>query len=176
MAIGIAPKETIIKASWWMNALFYFSIALLLIIAGSYFALGFFQEKSQKILDELKEETTPESQLSVLRKEIEDNQKRIKDFSDLIGNHKAPVNFFEKMEGLTHPRVWFSSVNLNIKKSEASLTGKAGSFEALGQQILLLKKEDFIENINLSGVSLNEDRGVSFNLNLTLSSFIFSIQ
>lgn len=100
-------------------------------------------------------------------------QEKIKDFAVLLNSHKLPVNFLNFLERNTHPKVWFSNLNLNLEKNVLDISGYAENFGVLGQQTTIFKNQDFIKNINLSWASLDKEGKVNFNLQLTLDPKIF---
>ena len=46
-------------------------------------------------------------------------QKKIEDFSKLIQNYQETSIFLDFIQRYTHPKVWFSSVNLTLDELEA---------------------------------------------------------
>jgi hypothetical protein len=172
--IEIIPKPTTKKFSW-QNFLFYLSIALMIAAILGYFILNNIFKKTIQTFNDLDEKLaklkTPE-ELN-LEKEVLNYSKKIKDFSILINNHLAVSNSFNLLEKLTHPRVWFFDIEVNSKDAKISLSGEAEDFPALGQQLLIFKKEKRIQNVELSKVSLAEGGRIKFELNLSLSPEIF---
>jgi hypothetical protein len=172
--VEIIPKPTV-KIPRWQKFLPYFSIALMIVAILGYFVLNNILEKTLQTIEEkedaLAKLKTPEEQN--LEKEILNYQKKIKDFSILIDQHLFPSNFFSLFEGLSHPKVWFSSIELQPKEARVSLSGQAENFSVLGQQLLIFKKEKRINDLKLTKVSLAEKGGIKFDLDIFLSPEIF---
>ena len=172
MAIEIIPKPPI-KIPGWLNFLLYFSIALLIATILSYFIINNSLKRANLTTKELEEALAKTPQEIALEAEILGYQKKIQDILPLIDLHLAPSHFFEFLEKVSHPRIWFSTLSLWSREAEVKLSGQAENFSALGQQILALKKEAIIKSLRLSGVSLGEGGRVNFNLDLSLSPEIF---
>jgi len=172
--VEIIPKPTV-KISRWQKFLPYFSITLIIVAILGYFVLNNILEKTlqtfKEKVDTLAKLNPPEEQ--ILEKEILNYQKKIKDFSILVDQHLATSNFFNLLESLTHPKIWFSHIELQPKEAKVSLSGQAEDFSVLGQQLLIFKKEKRINDIKISKVSLVEEGGIKFDLELFLSPEIF---
>lgn len=169
MPIQIIPKEAQ-KLPLWQNILFYFSIALLLASVSGYFVLAHLIKKSDLINQDL-ENTLAKgktSQQIILEKKILDYKKKIEDFSSLIMVHRMSSKFFGFFEKIIHPKVFFSKLNLDIIRNEASLSGQTESFQTLGQQIMIFRKEEMIKSIQLSDVKIGKEGKIEFSLKLSL--------
>ncbi len=172
--IEIIPKP-LIKKTPWQNILLYFSIALAIVAVLGYFVLNNTLEKKTQTIQNLDETLTKLRTPEVLNleKEVFDWAKKIKDFSILVDSHLAVSNFFSLLESLSHPKVWFFNVELKPKEAKVSFSGEAEDFSVLGQQLLIFKNEKRIQNIELSKVSLAEEKKVRFELNFSLSPEFF---
>ena len=173
--VEIIPKPAV-KLPKWFNVLFYFSLGLLLVVILSFFLVNHSLKESQKTLQDLEEvlveERTPEK--IILEKETLSYQKKIKDFSQLLNQHLFSSKFFEFIEKISHPRVWFFQVNLNPQTSQLLISGQTESFLTLGQQLSIFAQEPLIKTINLSQVSLTKVGQVEFVLDFFLDPKIFS--
>lgn len=174
MMIEIIPKP-LIKKSPWQNILLYFSIGLMIVAISSYFILNNILEKKIQTLQDLDETLTKLRTPEVLNleKQVLNYSRKIKDFSILIDSHLAASNFFKILEKITHPKVWFFDIELKPKEAKVFLSGEAEDFLALGQQLLIFKKEKEILDLELSKISLAEGRGIKFELNLSLLPEVF---
>ena len=172
--IEIIPKPAA-KLPLWQNILFYISIAVLLAVFLSYFIFDHFLKTSFQTLENLEEtlarEKTPAE--IALEEETFGYQKKIRDFSSLIKSHLFASNFFAFFEKVSHPKVWFSQISLNPGEGRVALLGQAENFSVLGQQILILKQEPLIKNLDLVSLSIGKRGRVDFTLNLFLDPIIF---
>lgn len=176
MPIEVVPKKAVTGVSLGIDILFYFSIALLLIVIGSTMFLSDLERKLQNEILKLTEVVNQE--IRAHREDeffLKEQETRIKDFGYLIGAHSDTRNFFNYLEGVTHPKVWFDSIKLDADNSRISLTGIAESFLVLGQQILALEENQIIREVNLNSFS-SEEEGVVFDLEIFASPIIFKIQ
>lgn len=175
MAIEIVPKEEI-KPIPWQNILLYFFIFLLLVSIAGYFALDYyFVKKAQQKLQELEMKVTEirTPQQIALEEKILDYREKIEDFSSLLSSHKKNSNFFNFFEKITHPRIFFSELNLNTKLNQVKLSGRAESFRALGEQLLIFREAEFIKDLNLSNLGIGEEGEIRFTFNLDLDPNLF---
>jgi hypothetical protein len=174
MAIEFVPKPTA-KIPLWLNFLFYFSILLLIGTVAANFALDYYQKKSEKdfknYVELIEMAWTPEQKS--LERELIGYEKKINDFSTLIELHKFNSNLFPLLEKNTHPQVLFSTVEFNSTENTVALSCQTESFQTLGEQILILKKEKLIKNINLANVLIGKEGKIIFNLNLSLDPQLF---
>lgn len=170
MAIEIIPKKVETKLPTLLNILFYLALILLIISLLSSLALFLFQKNSKKVLqnieEKLAEKGTPEER--ALEGKIILYQKKINDFSDLLNSHQSNLKFLTVLESLTHPKIFFSKVDLKIREGKVILAGTAENFEVLGQQFLIFKKENFIKDVSLTKVSISKEGKIDFNLELSL--------
>lgn len=172
MAIEIAPKIKI-KMPLWASVFFGFCVIVVIALLASYLYFGKdIKEKTQQLT------LTPEEQ--ALKNEVEEKENRllsyedkINEFDRLLSEHKKTENVFALLEKISLPKVWFSSFNFIAKEGKVTVSGKADSFTILGQQILILKTEEFIKNVTLSGISIGEGGGANFSLLLTFNPQIF---
>ena len=173
MAIEIIPKPAQ-KAPPLQNILFYFAIGLLLLSIGAYFVLGYFIKKSELTLQDLEETLAREKteEETILEKEVFGYEKKVEDFSTLIGQHTYASKFFNFFENLCHPRVWFSKISLDITNHKFIVSGKTDTFLILHQQLLIFQQEELIEETILTNLSVEKEGLVNFTFDLTFNSII----
>ncbi len=174
MAIEIIPRKAI-PLPLWLKILFYILIALLLTTVLSYFILGQFQKKSLTALQNLEEEILKEKtpQKIAQEKEILNYQQKINDFSLILDHHLLPSKFFRFLEKTSHPRIWFSKINLSPREALAIVSGRAETFPVLGQQLQILKKEALVKNVSLAKISLGEKGEIKFTLTISFDPKFF---
>lgn len=172
--VEIIPKKPTRQFSW-VNMLFYFSLILLFFVILSIFILNNFQKRASLILQDLDKKyteiRTPER--INLESELIKSQKKIDDFAFLLLKYKLSSKLFNFLERITHPKVYFSSFSFNAEENKLKMGGKTESFETLGQQFLIFKRENLIKEINLSGITIGEEGKIEFSFDLYLSPEIF---
>ena len=177
MAIQLTPqRKEITDKTLWVTILFYFSLALFLVAGASYFVLDYFVANSS---DELAAVETDIRQASseeeeAQEKEVLKKQELIKNFSKLLAEHRFVSSFFTDLELWCHPRVWFSQIGLSVNDSSVSLSGQTDNFQTLGQQMIVLKNNQLVKNIDLSNISMGTESRINFNLNIVFNPQIFS--
>lgn len=168
--VGITPEENL-QDSKVSKILLYSAVFFLVLSGGAYFILDSLLQKSEEELASLETDlevfSSPEN--IALEKEITDGKNSINNFAQIIDGHLIASKGFKVIEEATHPQVWFKSFNFSPKEGSFGLSGEADSFEALGQQMIILKEKAEIINISLSGVSINKGGRIDFSLAASLT-------
>ena len=177
--VSLIPKPAEgIKFTKILNIIFYVSLALILASLLIFFLLNNAVKKSTKFLEEqeriLISQRTPEQLES--EKNILNFKQKMRDFESLFSQHRFLSNAFVVLEKLTHPKVWFSNLQLNLQAGQIVLTGQADSFRVLGEQLLIFKNDAKIKELTLSGATVNPQGKIDFNLRITLNPQVFSYQ
>ncbi len=174
MPIEIIPKKVEAKLPV-VNILSYLSLILLIISVLGYFILGYFQKNSartlQNIEDIISQKETPE--VKVLEKRVFGYQKKIEIVSSLLTSHKVSRNFFSFLESFSYPKIFFSKLDLNVGKLQASVSGQTETFESLGQQLLIFRRGEFVKDVNLTEVSIGKEGEVKFTIELSFNPQLF---
>jgi len=163
MAITIEQKK-LFRKSVIIDIGFSISLILLLLTVSSYFLLDYFSKKELANLNNLKATLaglrSPEN--IALEQKLASYQAKISDFSEISSKFYNTPKLFELFEKVTHPKVWFTQAKLNLKESKVELAGVVDTFFSLGQQMLTLKANASLSDINLSGVVIGEKREIKF--------------
>lgn len=172
MAIEITPKIKI-EIPTWVTVLLVFCTIVLVSLLVSYFYFQKRIEDINKALVETPDEKILHQKINARKQELLLYKEKIDGLSELLSGHQNVANVFELLERRCLPNVWFSDFEFVSKTGKLTITGQADSFIAVGQQILMLKKEPFLKNLKLSEISLSEAGKVNFALLLTFDSRIF---
>ncbi len=171
---GIIPRR-VQTIPTWHKALFYFLIFLLIVLAIIYFTLNHLQGEAQVYFDgiekELSEMETPAT--LALETEVFSYKKRIDDFAPFLEKHVFSSRIFEFLENETHPKVFFLRTSLDLKSSVVSLSGITDNFLSLGQQLSIFKKQEMVESLGLSNISLSKRGGIEFDINISFNKKLF---
>ena len=167
MAIEIIPKPKIKKISW-INIVLYSYLAIFLVLFLSYFIFDHYQKKLNQEFSDLEKSLLRTPAEKELEEEIIGYQRKLKDFTSLLNYHRLPLNIFNFLEKVTHPKVWFSELDLNLTKNTIDLSGQADTSEVMAQQLLILRKEELIQNLNLSKLSRNKEGRLEFSLQVEI--------
>ena len=175
MVIEIIPKKEAEVPSW-QNFLLYFCIALFAISIIGYFTLNYFVKKSEQNLQEINEliNKAKSPERITLESELKSLRDKIDDFAPLILNHKKSSNFFSFLEKNTHPKVFFTDLNLDTEGSRVELSGQADDFQTLGQQFLIFQKAGFLQDLKMTKIEINKEGKIEFSFTLFLNQKIFS--
>jgi hypothetical protein len=172
--VEIIPK-TEVKMPAWQNISLYLSFGLLLMAVLAYFILNIYLDRAETTSKNLEETLAKEKTAEeiALEEEVLDYQRKIEDFSKLIGRHLFPSKFFEFIEKNSHPQVWFSKLDLNPKEGEVNLTGETDNFVVLYQQLQTFRANPLVRNLDLVGIAIGKEGRVNFGLNLDLDPSLF---
>ena len=177
MAIEIIPKPEV-KVKKISAIFFVVGLVVLLTVSTVYIVLFFIQKKKTQELESLDSyfEELKNSKVS-LDQEIRKKKKDIDEFSDLFNNHHSSVNYFDFIERNTHVKVrWYGSTLDLGEEPRVIISGHADNFIILAQQLLIFKKHPSVEEINLSGISMEEIGGAEFGLEILFKPNLFKFK
>lgn len=159
-----------------MNLLFYCSVFCLVLVFALYFWFVVKSSAAREDIQSLKDAgaalLTKESRKA--EKELVAVSKRIDDFAKIFEEHKLTSVFFQFLEESVHPKVQLLTLSLNPESLKVSFTAKAATIRAVGEQLLWLQQSELVEEIILTGPSLDDEGAVSFGLALILKPEVFS--
>lgn len=173
--VDIIPKQQETELS---SIILTTAVVILVVAVGSFGLFTFLKAKTAGELSEAtellmqgksKEEATLESSIISVKRKIED-------FAALAQTRSNPSSFFEFVEENTHPNVIFSQLGLNPKEKKAVMSGYTKTFKNLEEQIVQLRGQSEIEEIELTTISLGEAGQVRFTLSLQFKSSFFKAQ
>lgn len=82
----------------------------------------------------------------------------------LLANHVFTSNVFAFLQGATHPQVQFTAFTFSLDSRKIDLSGLAGSYRAVAEQISILESNPQVEQVNFGGLSLGDRGLVNFKL------------
>lgn len=167
--LGIIPRAQA-KTPTWVKS---FLIISLIFLGGSIlslFALNWAQGSARRSIAQTQQEivnlSTPQNKS--LEKTVKVAQKQISGFAGVLKDHIKPSAFFNLLKANTHPGVVLTEFSLKADKAQVKLKGRAQSFQAVGEQILVLQKQSKIRSVSLSDLSLDKNYKIHFTLDLAL--------
>ncbi|MFH1656681.1 MAG: hypothetical protein ABH956_02835 [Candidatus Nealsonbacteria bacterium] len=166
MAIEIDSRMQI-KKLFWPFVFITVCLSLFLILLGTYFYFGI---ASKKIVDDIEKKnkeliTSPSEK--ILEQEVFLYESKINNFKKVFSNHQKVLNVFSFLEQVTHPDILFSDFSFDSSTRAINVSGKAEDFTSLGQQLLIFKQIEILKNINLSGISINDEGEIDFSFQFT---------
>lgn len=166
------PKTT---SPWWTNLAIFISISLLLASIVTYFFLNSLINRVNSEITKVEQELNAEPESEIKEKEayILKNKTLIDNFSLIFSGRPTMLGAFALIEKVSHPEVWFRTASFSPVESKIFLSGEASSFEALGEQYLVLQQEPLIESVNLSGIEMEKNGRVGFSFDLICDSKLF---
>ena len=159
----------------WPRRLFLFSIVLFVAALAGFFGLrfGYVPYLENAVLEK-------ENALRELAKKVpaEDQESLAAFYSALLNlkttldGHIRTTRFFAWLERGTHPRVFFTKLNLNTKAMTAVLEGIAGSYGDLAEALGTFGELPEVVRFSVSQSQI-VDRGVQFKLSIVLNPALF---
>lgn len=177
MAIELTKEKQTGAPLWEVLALLGAAVVLIFFIGTYvYFFIGISHANSKiKQLDASVADLN--KNIAQKEQELAFVQKKTDDFKALVASHKNLNNIFALLEKDLIPNVSLDGFNYKSSANNLiSFTGTASSPILIGQQIEVLKKENFIKNMALSSLSSNEKGEVAFKVDLELDPKVFSFQ
>lgn len=167
--VEIIPKE-LPKVPKWLNILFYVLVFLLIFSLVLFFLLRSSINKATASLEDLNNELAQKNlpETVDLEKEIIAYKTQFQDFELILGEHKENTKSFAFLEQVVHPFVYFSSFGLAPAEEKITLRGVAKDFNSLGQQLLILKGREEMNDFKLVTATINSRAQIDFELLLYL--------
>ena len=174
MAVEIVPKPKA-KPNIFFNVVFYLSLVFVVLTVGAYLGLYRFEQQESQKLEELKDQLAHQEtkELKELRRDLVEDEKKVKEFAILLESYRYGSNFFGFLQEITHPKINWVDTHIDLETYKLTLSGRAESFTVLTQQILFLERDPRVAALDLTNLTLTEDRTVNFGLELSLSPNLF---
>jgi len=148
-------------------------ISVFLVYVGLAFGYRVFLNNSIEKLDD---------QLETLSTQITEEQKedlatlysQVTNVRTLLKDHVATSQAFTLLESLTHPKVTYLNLDLDMKDRRLILSGITPSYDDLTAQLAIFENSSDVERYNLE--SSEWDNGViQFKVNLVMDKGVFSM-
>lgn len=120
--IEIIPKQER-KGLIEPNTLFVISLLVFFVILGAFFLLQYSQSNVKKNIQKSEASlvTGPTIQEKQLEEEMLSAQKKVKDFNSFLALRKDASLFFQFFEHYTHPKVFFTDINVTSADNTVKL-------------------------------------------------------
>ena len=163
------------KTPSWIKLFLVFSFVILGGSLFSYFAVGWAQGDIRQETDQVHQEISALATLEnqALEKEIKVAQYQINNFSGLLSAHQNSSAFFDLLKSVVHPGVVIQGFNLNLEQERAEIRGQAKNFQDIGEQVLAWREEAKVKEVGFTELSLGEEKGIYFTLDLVLDPALF---
>lgn len=97
-------------------------------------------------------------------------QSQLRALRAVLENHIYGSNFFSFLEGITHPKVRFISLDADLSQRQIKLSGQAASFSVLAEQLKILESDPNVERFLSSNFKTEQTGTISFLLDVTFKS------
>lgn len=169
--ITLIPKEKEAPAPLKLGWFFWFSWLVFLVVVSTTAFVWVYKDSLNKTIskteDQLKDIQTEEKFKQIDELTIFNNQ--LQNLKSLLDNHTNSSEMFEFIEQITHPKVYWASIDFQTEKSRLNLGGTAADLYVLANQLASLRENKQIKKTDLSGISINnDDNSINFNLNIEL--------
>lgn len=165
--VEIIPKQKL-EYPFWTQALFFGSMLFLFTVIVGFFFTAQLQGRAQRELERIQgvlvQGKTPEEareEQSVFR-----YKDKFNDFSTIVAERNDVLPVFEFLEAYTHPKVVFTTLNLEPKVRVLKLVGATQDFKTLQEQMIILQNSEELSALTLSNIVLGEKGKVVFQLEM----------
>ena len=167
--VEIIPKQKL-EYPLWTQALFFGSMLFLLVVIGGFFLTLSLQGRAQKALESIQgvlaQGKTPEE--ARLEQSIFRYRDKFNDFASLATERNDVRPVFEFLEAYTHPRVVFTTLNLEPTVRALKLVGATQDFRTLQEQMAIFQNREELGGLAISNIVLGEKGQVVFQLEIAL--------
>ncbi|MCP6718315.1 MAG: hypothetical protein KJI70_02140 [Patescibacteria group bacterium] len=172
--VDIIPRP-VEQAGKWQKTLFYLLIFIVIVLIIIYFLLANLIQNSQVYSEELGIKITQGRTQERIELEEENiyYKNKIEAIAPFLNAHVLSSKFFDFLSAKTHPRIFFSKINLTAKEVRIALSGSTDSFSTLDQQLTALNEELLVEDVVLTNTSINKAGGIDFDLEISLNKKMF---
>ncbi len=91
---------------------------------------------------------------------------KFNDFAEIAAARSDARPVFDFLEAYTHPRVVFTTVNLEPKLRKLKLAGSTQDFRTLQEQMVIFQNREELIGLTLSSIVLGEKGQVGFQLEM----------
>jgi len=165
--VDIIPKQKL-EYPLWTQALFAGSILFLLAVIGGFFLLIQLQGKAQKELERVQGVLAQGKSSDEIRLEqsVFRYKDKFNDFAQLAAKRNDARPVFKFLESYTHPRVTFTTFNLEPTLGALKLVGSTQDFRTLQEQMIIFQNREELSGLTLSNIVLGERGQVVFELEM----------
>lgn len=155
--------------------IFYAVLIIFFLVTGIYGGLYFLNQKQTEARDRIVEQVSGKEE--ELRPELIDQifllESQLRNLQVLISKHIFSSNILAFLEKNTAGRIKFSTFNLNADGRKLEMTGEAGSYADLTQQIGIFERDPQVEKVEFGGLTLGSNNYVNFSISITFKPVIF---
>lgn len=161
------------------NAVFYLSLLILAGIIGGFFYLNYAIGKGndQLAAASIEAATAKTQEQKDLKNQVAAAQQKLNDYSKILDDHRVGTEFFNKLEALVLPDIYFLKCDLDLAKLTADFSGRAKTFKSLGQQIMIFESAgDIIASANLDKASINDKGSIDFSVKININPVVVTFK
>lgn len=93
-------------------------------------------------------------------------QPQLKALRTILENHIYSSNILAFVESIVHPRVKFSSINIDTITRSLEVSAQGASLTVLAEQLRIFEQNKDIVNFNMRGFSLSQSGTVDFSISM----------
>ncbi len=176
MAIEIIPKKKEEKASS-IGMLAWYSGLTLLFLSISLAALFLILTwRTSQAIEEVRAEREAKKspEILLLESEMRNHHRRVSDFAYILNERTSPDPMFGVIEGIIHPEVYLSDLQINVVERTIRTSGVAANVTAFDQQVRLFEREEMIVSTGIDSFNRQDDGRVTFPMTLVFSEELFN--
>jgi uncharacterized protein YdhG (YjbR/CyaY superfamily) len=163
----------------WPKGFFTFSLIIFLIALGSYFGLEYWNKNQDSKLIVLEEEfqTLRSSFALEQEEEVILFEKKLNILSKLLTNHIYFSKVLLVLEELTHPEIYYTSLNFSTDKNMLILVGIAKNQMIFSEAVSgLINNSDKIKSVVVKDIKVTTNKNVAFSLDVFIQPDLLKYQ
>jgi len=163
----------------WPKGLLTFVLIICLLILGAAFGLNYWNNIQENKLQQL------ETEFQTLRKTFPSDQeeqiaifeRKLINLEKLLGNHVYFSNVLTLLEQITHPQIYYTSLDYSLDKNSLVLEGVAKNQQILSEAINgFVNDSKDIKMVIFRDMKVNDDNTMQFHLELSLQPQVLKYQ
>lgn len=165
------------KQFWWIDAVLYFVIALLVaaVVCFFVFSIRISSLKADLVSYNEKIAALGTSDQKDIEKNVFTYQSKLNNFAMLLSAHNISSNAFKIFEEETLATVWFSSYLIDVSSAQIQLAGEADNLSTLSHQIANFEDNENVVSVSDLNTSLSTSGNILFRVTMMVDKDIFSI-
>jgi hypothetical protein len=173
---SLKPKEL---PPTWPKGLLIFALVVFFIATGAYFGLDYWNKDKEAQLIVLQDEFQGLRDNFALEQEREVIlfEKKLNSLSKLLTNHIYFSKVLTALEELTHPQIYYTSLDFSTDKNMLTLEGVAKNQMVFSEAVSgLVNNPDKIKAVAVNDMKIDKKENVTFSLHIFIQPSLLKYQ
>lgn len=157
------------------NKQIVFAFGALVTVIFLYFGLSFYEKLLDKSIAIIVDEVgriSKERNISTEEEVLKFNSKLVT-INSILNEHFFSSKLFPFIEGIAHPKVYFTNFTFSTNDSFVALNGSAENYTSFGEQYIALEQNKNISDLKLSKVTFSKIGKVEFTIAFKVNEAVY---